>query len=208
MMLATALVAPTLRPTAIPLLPRGRRLLCNAITTADGADSDAEFMRAALAQAELAFNAGEVPIGAVLVRDGSVVAAERNRVEELQDASAHAEMLCMRAAAAEHSTWRLNVPQPSTLYVTLEPCPMCLAALHAFRVDRLVYAADNDRLGAVVSALKAPYAEDHPYHRVAVTGGVLADPAKGLMKKFFRERRTRGAYNAAPPEDGPPNDGM
>ena len=85
---------------------------------------------------------------------------------------------------------------------------MCLAALHAFRVDRLVYAADNDRLGAVVSALKAPYAEDHPYHRVAVTGGVLADPAKGLMKKFFRERRTRGAYNAAPPEDGPPNDGM
>lgn len=164
-----------------------------------GSHTDAEFMHHALAEAEKAFASREVPIGAVLVRNGEVVAAARNRVEELRDASAHAELLCMRTAAQEQSTWRLNALGPSTLYVTLEPCPMCLAALHAFRVDRLVYAAPNERMGAIESSLRAQApATEHPYHTLDITGGVLAEPAAELMRAFFRERRKRGPW--VPPE--------
>ena len=177
-------------PSLLPALPRARRLFCTT-----SADCDAVFMRAALVEAEAAFAACEVPIGAVLVRDGTVIAAARNQVEELRDASAHAEMLCMRAAADVTGTWRLNHPNASTLYVTLEPCPMCLAALHAFRVDRLVYAAPNARMGAIESSLHAQAADDHPYPSLEVTSGVLAEPAAELMRRFFKERRMRATYN-------------
>ncbi|EOD11121.1 hypothetical protein EMIHUDRAFT_104884 [Emiliania huxleyi CCMP1516] len=120
---------------------------------------------------------------------GEVVASARNRVEELQDASAHAEMLCMRAAAASHGGWRLNAdaagdPCPSTLYVTVEPCPMCYAALHGFRVERLVYGAPNDRLGAV----------EHPFHTLEVQGGVREEAAAELMRAFFRGRRRQPGW--------------
>ena len=108
--------------------------------------------RLTLLEAEIAFEEGEVPIGAVLVRDGAILAASHNRVEALRDASAHAEMLCARAAATAEGTWRLS---ETTLYCTVEPCPMCLAALHAFRIERLVYGTTNPRLGAVESALGA-----------------------------------------------------
>ena len=179
-------------PSLLPALPRARRLTCSA-----AADRDAVFMRAALVKAEAAFAKHEVPIGAVLVRDGAVIASARNQVEELRDASAHAEMLCMRAAADVTGTWRLNHPSASTLYVTLEPCPMCLAAIHAFRVDRLVYAAPNARMGAIESSLRAQAADDHPYHSLEVTSGVLAEPAGELMRRFFRERRERASFLAA-----------
>lgn len=146
-------------------------------------------MRLALQQAEAAATAGEVPIGAVAVRDGEVLASAHNRVEALQDASAHAEMLCARAAAAATGGWRL---QNTTLYCTVEPCPMCLAALHAFRIERLVYGTTNPRLGAHVGDMRTTQPlNEHPFHTVDVTGGVLDGPASDLMKSFFRGRRAR-----------------
>ena len=176
------------RPTALSTLVQQRHG-----TDADATrctEQDELFMEAALREAELAFDEGEVPIGAVLVRDGAVVAAAHNRVEGLQDASAHAELLCARAAAAAVQpvpSWRLNA---STLYCTVEPCPMCLAALHAFRIERLVYGTTNPRLGAVESAMRGDAM--HPYHSLSVTGGVLAEQAAGLMKHFFQRRREQG----------------
>jgi len=151
-------------------------------------------MRYALAEAAAAGEAGEVPIGAVLTMDGELVASGRNQVERLGDASAHAEMLCLRAAAAATGNWRLNL-RPSTLYVTVEPCPMCLAAIFAFRVERLVYAAPNPRLGAVVGAMRSP--TEHPFHRMDVSSGVLAAEAAGLMQGFFRRRRVESEALAA-----------
>ena len=124
-------------------------------------EEDTAFMRMALDQASAAFRAGEIPIGSVLVHEGRCISAEHNRVEELQDASAHAEMLCMRNGAAAMGSWRLL---DTTLYVTVEPCPMCMAALYAFRVGRLVYGTVNPKLGAVESDLKHPLSALHPYH--------------------------------------------
>jgi tRNA(adenine34) deaminase len=153
---------------------------------------DEQFMRAALTEANLAFAQGEVPIGAVLVRDGAIVSRAHNQVEQLCDASAHAEMLCLRAAAASAPTWRLNA---STLYCTIEPCPMCLAALHAFRVERLVYGASNPRLGAVEGAMRPSHGTPHPYHdQLHFTGGVLELETGELMRAFFRKRRLEPAY--------------
>ena len=140
----------------------------------------------ALREAEKAFEADEVPIGAVLVRDGEIVSSAHNRVEGLRDASAHAEMLCMREAASSSATWRLDA---STLYVTVEPCPMCLAALHAFRVEHLVYGAPNTRLGAIEGNMSAIADVPNPYHQLLVTRGVLADESAQLMKRFFQRRR-------------------
>ena len=146
-------------------------------------------MHAAKLEAEQAFAEGEVPIGAVLVRDGRVVSAEHNRVEANRDASAHAELLCMRSAAAASPQWRLS---SSTLYVTVEPCPMCLAALYAFRVDRLVYGAPNTRMGAIEGGLRptGPPAA-HPYHTLDITGGILAECGE-LMKAFSADAESRG----------------
>ena len=131
------------------------------------------YMAHAMLQAEHAFAAGEVPIGAVLVRDGAIVSAAHNRVESSHDASAHAEMLCMRSAGADANAWRLNA---STLYVTVEPCAMCHAALHAFRVDRLVYGAPNTRMGAIESDMRAIAAVPHPYHQVSARLAACASP--------------------------------
>ena len=160
-------------------------------------DDDDRFMRLALAQASLAFHAGEVPIGSVLVHKGECISATCNRVEELQDASAHAEMLCLRGGAAALGSWRL---MGTTLYVTVEPCPMCLAALHAFRIDRLVYGTVNPRLGAVESSMGRPAGAEHPYHNFEITSGVMGDEASELMKCFFRKRRNGEAEVDKPPE--------
>ena len=172
-----------------------RGALQGAPGAADGLGGDEHFMRAAIIEAQQAFAEDEVPIGAVLVHDGKIVSAEHNRVERLRDASAHAELLCMRSAAAAAPQWRLS---NSTLYVTLEPCPMCLAALHAFRVDRVVYGALNKRMGAIESALKPMAATQHPYHDLEILGGVLEDECGALMREFFQRRRERGPY--VPPE--------
>ena len=149
--------------------------------------SDDDFMRLALAEAERAAAAGEVPIGAVIVHDGRVIGRGRNACERLNDATAHAELVAITAAGSALGDWRL---EDCTLYVTLEPCPMCLGACLNARVKRVVYGAREPKSGACGSVvdLAAPPGYNHA---VAVTGGVLADLAGGLMRGFFRDLREK-----------------
>jgi tRNA(adenine34) deaminase len=176
------------RSVCRPRMPRAARVICSSAAAIDTLDE--AYMRLALAEAAAAGEAGEVPIGAVLRMGDAVLASGRNSVEQLRDASAHAEMLCLRAAAAVAGNWRLNL-RPSTLYVTVEPCPMCLAAIYAFRVGRLVYATENTRLGAVTGAMRIP--TDHPFHTLQVDSGILRPEAAALMQEFFRRRRIQAS---------------
>jgi tRNA(adenine34) deaminase len=148
-------------------------------------DDREAFMRAALDEARLALAAGEVPVGAVLVMDGQVVARGYNQPISSNDPTAHAEVVVLRAAAKALSNYRLT---GSTLYVTVEPCLMCAGALVHARVREVVYGAPEPRSGAVVSAARVL---DTPglNHRVAVSGGVLEDECRALMQTFFRDRR-------------------
>jgi tRNA(adenine34) deaminase len=142
-------------------------------------------MRIALHEAELAGRRGEVPVGAVLVRRGEVLAARGNERELRHDPTAHAEVLVLRDSAALLGGWRLL---DTTLYVTVEPCPMCAGALLLARVSEVVYGAADARGGAagsVVDLLSAPGFN----HRVSVRGGLLADQATGLLQSFFATRR-------------------
>ncbi len=155
---------------------------------------DSAFMREALKEAQKAFEAGEVPVGAVLVRGGQVIARGHNQVELLQDATAHAEMICLTAGAGVLGNWRLA---DSTLYCTLEPCPMCAGALLASRVERLVWAAPDLRLGANGSWIDL-FKEKHPMHAIQVTSGILQDEAAHLMVSFFQKRRKHGKRDPHP----------
>lgn len=148
-------------------------------------DSHEEYMRVALAAARLAGARGEVPVGAVLVQAGRVVATRGNERELRHDPTAHAEMLVLRDAAALLGGWRVL---DATLYVTLEPCPMCAGALLQARVARLVYGASDPKGGAAGSVLDIT---SHPAlnHTVEVTGGVLAEEAAVLLREFFETRR-------------------
>jgi len=150
-------------------------------------DSDAAWMRLALAQAAQAAALGEVPVGAVAVLDGEVIGAGFNRKEADLDPLAHAEMIALKAAATAVQNWRLI---GVTLYCTLEPCPMCAGAMIQARLPRLVYGARDTRFGAdgsVVSVLRAPEFN----HRVAITSGVLEAEAAALLQRFFQELRER-----------------
>ncbi len=142
-------------------------------------------MRMALDAARRAGERGEVPVGAVLVQAGRVVASRGNERELRHDPTAHAEMLVLRDAAALLGGWRVL---DATLYVTLEPCPMCAGALVLARVARLVYGAADPKGGAAGSVLDIT---SHPVlnHAVEVTGGVLADEAGLLLREFFKIRR-------------------
>ena len=151
----------------------------------EGPTSDEEFMRAALDQARAALSHGDVPIGAVVVRDGAIIAARHNEREKTGDPTAHAEVLALRAAAAVLGTWRLT---GCDLVVTLEPCTMCAGALVLARVDRLVYAADDPKAGAVVSLFDA-VRDPRLNHAVEVVRGVGAEEAGALLRAFFTERR-------------------
>jgi len=150
-------------------------------------EEDARFMRLALRHADWALRAREVPVGAIIVdKNGEVVAAGRNSVEKNKDATCHAEINCLKTASKVLDNWRLL---DCTLYCTLEPCVMCLAAIQNFRVRRVVYGARDHRLGACGTYLDLP-AHRHPFHQLQVTGGVLAEESSDLLKQFFRERRT------------------
>jgi len=142
-------------------------------------------MGLALDQARQAAAAGEVPIGAVLVLDGEVIAQAHNLRETDQDATAHAEMLVIREACRRLGRWRLS---GATMFVTIEPCPMCAGALVMSRVDRLVYGSPDFRAGAVESIFNVV---QHPAlnHRLAVTAGVRQEECAAVMQAFFRERR-------------------
>ncbi len=146
---------------------------------------DTAAMRLALDEAVAAEAHGDVPVGAVVVRDGQVVAARHNERELTGDPTAHAEVLALRDAARAVGHWRLH---DCTLYVTLEPCPMCAGAVVSARVARVVYGADDPKAGAV-RTLYAIADDGRLNHRAVVQGGLLADDAAALLRGFFAARR-------------------
>ena len=147
--------------------------------------TDRDFMQAAVDEARAAGEAGEVPIGAVVVREGVIVARGQNRVLRDVDPTAHAEIVALRAAATAVGNYRLN---GCTLYVTLEPCAMCAGAMTHARLDRLVFAAADAKAGACGSVLDVL---NHPRlnHEMKMEQGILAEESAELLRGFFRERR-------------------
>ncbi len=146
---------------------------------------DEHFMRLALEEAERALEHGDVPIGAVVAREGEVVAAAHNERELRQDPTAHAEVIALREAARLTGTWRVL---EAVLYVTLEPCAMCAGAIVWARVPRVVYGAADPKAGACGSVLNV-LGEPRLNHRPAVAGGLLAEECGGLLSGFFASRR-------------------
>jgi tRNA(adenine34) deaminase len=146
---------------------------------------DEALMRRALDQARRCIEHGDVPIGAVLARDGDLVSAAGNERELRHDPTAHAEILVLRAASEVLGRWRLD---GCTLYVTLEPCAMCAGAAVLARLDRLVYGSVDPKAG-FAGSLGDLLQDRRLNHRAAVTGGVLADESGELLRTFFRERR-------------------
>jgi tRNA(adenine34) deaminase len=150
-------------------------------------NDDERFMFEALKQAWLAYEKEEVPVGAVMVYEGQVIARGHNQVEMLQDATAHAEMLCITAAENYFENWRLK---GATLYSTLEPCAMCAGACFLSRVDKIVWAAPDIRHGACGSWVNL-FSSQHPTHNPQIISGVLEEIAASLMRRFFVEQREK-----------------
>lgn len=148
---------------------------------------DDDFMRVALEEAAAAGAAGDVPIGAIVVRDGAIVGRGHNRREIDGDPTGHAEIVALREAARAAGEWRL---MGATVYVTLEPCPMCAGALVNARVARVVYGCADPKAGAV-DTLFGIGRDERLNHRFAVVAGVLADPCAGILRSFFAARRNR-----------------
>ena len=147
--------------------------------------NDEHWMQLALEQAQLAAANGEVPVGAVLVKDNRLIASGFNQPISSCDPSAHAEIVVLRAAAKMLSNYRLP---DTTLYVTIEPCTMCIGAMIHARVKRLVFGAPEPRAGAVISAARLLEGTQFN-HRIEVAGGVLAESGAAVMQKFFRDKR-------------------
>ncbi|AEE92450.1 tRNA specific adenosine deaminase [Tepidanaerobacter acetatoxydans Re1] len=143
------------------------------------------FMRQAIQEAKRAMEIDEVPIGAVIVKADEVIARAHNLRETLQDATAHAELLAIRKACEVLGTWRL---EGCTLYVTLEPCPMCAGAVILSRVDRLVFGAKDPKGGACGSLMNLP-ADERFNHRPKIAAGIMADECGNILKKFFQDKR-------------------
>lgn len=160
-----------------------------AVTNQDGvhfSSKDESFMHLALRQAQHAYREGEVPIGAIVVSsDGVVLSASRNRIEATNDATAHAEIDCMRKASKLINNWRLV---DCTLYSTLEPCAMCLSAMQSFRIKRIIYGANDHRLGACGSWIDLGNMK-HPFHKIEISGGLLASESSLLLRRFFQSKR-------------------
>jgi tRNA(adenine34) deaminase len=149
---------------------------------------DMRFMREALVLARDAWAAGEVPVGAVVVRDGEIVGRGFNAPISRHDPSAHAEIMALRDAAGNLGNYRLA---GCSLYVTLEPCVMCMGAIFHARVERVVYGASDPKTGACGSIVDLP-AETRLNHHAEVVGGVLAEECGGLLSGFFAQRRGKG----------------
>ena len=147
--------------------------------------SDEHFMREALRQARLAFDADEVPIGAVIVKENRVISRAFNQVELLKDATAHAEILALTQAAHALGDWRL---EGTTLFVTKEPCPMCAGAIVLSRVQRVVFGVADPKSGGAGSVFNIT-GQGGLNHKVAVTAGVQAPVARQLIQDFFRAKR-------------------
>ena len=147
--------------------------------------TDAELMRAALEEAEVALSEGELPVGCVIARRGEIVARAHNRREQRRDPTAHAEVLALRAAAEAVGDWRLN---GCVMYVTLEPCPMCAGAIVQARLDRVVYAAHDPAQGCAGSVYRIT--EDPAFnHYCRADGGEMEDEARALLDRFFQKAR-------------------
>ncbi|MGZ0018632.1 tRNA adenosine(34) deaminase TadA [Nitrosomonas sp. wSCUT-2] len=148
-------------------------------------DPDIQFMQAALTLAQQAQGCGEVPVGAVVVQRGIIVGRGHNRPISAADPTAHAEIMALRDAGKHLRNYRLL---DCTLYVTLEPCTMCIGAIFHARIQRLVFAAADPKTGACGSVIDLPM-ESRLNHHLQVTGGVLAPEASELLKQFFAQRR-------------------
>jgi tRNA(adenine34) deaminase len=146
---------------------------------------DKQYMRIAIDQAKIAEENGDVPIGAVIVHKNTIIAKAYNQREQLKDPTAHAEIIALTQAAAALDNWHLN---GCTMYVTLEPCPMCAGALVLSRMDRLVYGCDDPKTGAVKSLYNI-VTDERLNHRLEVVSGVLADECAEQLQNFFQRRR-------------------
>ncbi|PDO10401.1 MAG: tRNA adenosine(34) deaminase TadA [Candidatus Reconcilbacillus cellulovorans] len=159
------------------------------------ATEDIRWMREALAEARKAESLGEVPIGAVVVRDGLIVGRGHNLRETLNDATAHAEMIAIRDACSRLGAWRLL---GCTLYVTLEPCPMCAGAIVQSRLPRVVFGASDPKAGCAGTLMNL-LQEPRFNHRAEVAGGVLADECALLLRRFFQRLRQDTPGDVPPP---------
>lgn len=159
---------------------------------------DIRWMEAALREAERAYDLGEVPIGCVIVKDGRCIARGYNQVETLKDATAHAEVLAIGTASSALENWRLS---GATLYVTLEPCPMCAGAILNSRISRIVYGSPDTRFGGCGTTIDV-ITNNALGQKVQVTGGVKAEECLGILKAFFMEMRLKkGDSGAKPPKE-------
>ncbi len=154
----------------------------------DTMERDEYFMRQALRLAEAAFEDEEVPVGAIVVREGKVIGKGYNQRRLLKDPTAHAEILAITAAASAVDDWRLS---ECTLYVTLEPCTMCAGAIVLARIDRVVYGATDPKAGAVHSLYEI-LSDSRLNHQSEVVPGVLAEECGSLLTEFFRQQRLKG----------------
>ncbi len=152
-------------------------------------DADDRFMRVAIEAAGIAEENGDVPIGVVIVYKNQIIGKAYNQREQLKDPTAHAEIIALTQAAAFLESWRLH---DCTIYVTLEPCPMCAGALVLGRLDRLVYGCDDPKTGACKSLYNIVQ-DERLNHRLEVTSGVLADECGKLLQNFFQKRRTENS---------------
>jgi len=147
-------------------------------------NKDRYFMKKALAEASRAAAQGEVPVGAVLVKDNKIVARGYNQSISRSDPTAHAEIIALRKAGQKLKNYRLP---GLTMYITVEPCPMCLGAILQARIKRLVYGTEDSKQGAIISRLAIPLARAN--HRLEICAGILSEECRQLMSNFFRSRR-------------------
>jgi tRNA(adenine34) deaminase len=156
-----------------------------SIKNMEGTISDKQFMASAIDQAKIAEENGDVPIGAVIVYQNQIIGKAYNQREQLKDPTAHAEIIALTQAAAYLETWRLN---GCTMYVTLEPCPMCAGALVLARMDRLVYGCDDPKSGACGSLYDITR-DERLNHRLKVTSHFMEDECSKLLQDFFKKKR-------------------
>jgi tRNA(adenine34) deaminase len=165
------------------------------------------YMKEALKEAKKAYDQDEVPVGAVLVHNNRIIARGHNQVELLQDATAHAEMICLSAGAAALGNWRLT---DATLYCTLEPCCMCAGAMLSSRIKRLVWGAPDIRMGVAGSWLNL-FSHKHPMHEIEIISGVMQAESADLMRSFFQKQRKKNGNSGRtdhPAEKDPLGDGQ
>jgi len=151
----------------------------------NGNKQDEQFMKAALGQAGIALENGDVPIGAVIVHQNKIIAKGYNQRHQLNDPTAHAEIIALTAAAQYIGNWRL---QGCSIYVTLEPCPMCAGALVLARIERLIYGCDDPKAGACGSLYNIVQ-DKRLNHRLEITKGILADQCTAILQAFFKNKR-------------------